>query len=160
MQCATVLSCSILKKSRNIFNLFYVCYCFGCTHECALGVQKVLPDVLQLKLTLTDGYELPWECYLLSFFSSPVMRPFKFTGANLLKVLDWHILSTLSHSKRLLLFWFVFWGFIYFCVCVASMYASVYICIVCMQCLLRPEEGVESFGPGVRDSWELPCGCW
>lgn len=35
-------------------------------------------------------------------------------------------------------------------VCVASMCAGVYICIVCMQCLLRPEEGVESFG--VRDS--------
>lgn len=34
--------------------------------------------------------------------------------------------------------------------CVASMYASVYICIVCLQCLLRPEEGVESFGLGVN----------
>lgn len=55
---------------------------------CALRVQKVLPDALQQKLTLTDGNELLWECYLLSFFSSSVMKPFKFTGANLPKVLD------------------------------------------------------------------------
>jgi len=29
-----------------------------------------------------------------------------------------------------------------------------------MQCLQSPEEGIRSPGTGVRDSCELPCGCW
>lgn len=134
-----------------------VCVCACVYLICALRVQKVLPDVLQLKLT--DGYELPYECcYLLSFFSSPVLKHFKFTGANL-STESLGLAYTgcsISHLERLFFVCLFVWDFIYLLyVCVTSMYASLYICVVCMQCVLRPQESVGSFGTGVIDSWEL-----
>jgi hypothetical protein len=132
------------------------CVCM-CVHACvylicALRVQKVLPDVLQLKLT--DGYELPYECcYLLSFFFSPVLKHFKLTGANLsTESLGLaHTGCSISHLQRLF-FVCLFEILFIFCMCITSMYASLYICTVCMQCLLRPQESVGSFGTGVTDS--------
>jgi hypothetical protein len=45
-------------------------------------------------------------------------------------------------------------------VCIDVLLAYIYIWTECIQCPQRPEEGVRSLGTGVRDSYELPCGCW
>lgn len=33
------------------------------------------------------------------------------------------------------------------------------VCLICVQCLWRPEEGITSSGVGVTDFSELPYGC-
>lgn len=68
------------------------------------------------------------------------------------------VVMCVKHSRKLsnLIFKRIFFDFI-FSVCFSYMYAYV-LCVSPMT--LESREDVRSFGIGIIDGFELPCGCW